>query len=740
MSYRSRWISTFLFLIMGSQLLAQEPLVISRLDSPIVFDGSVDEAAWEHIAPLPVTVYAPTFGADPTERTEIRIAYDDDYLYVSGRLFDSDSDGVRTNTLYRDAYRGDDLFAIVIDSFNDNETAVWFSINPAGVRTDRTIANDARVGGGADFGRGLNSNWNAFWDAATTQTPEGWFAELRIPFSSLGFQEVNGRVVMGFIAYRLIARKAERHIFPAIPPNWRMGFAKPSQARRIVLSGVHRRTPVYITPYALGGVATTPALNAARTAFQTDRDPTTEAGLDVRYAASSSVTVDLTVNTDFAQVEADNQQINLTRFSLFFPEKRQFFQERASVFEFGTGRQSRVFHSRRIGLVDGKPIRILGGVRGVARTGGTDIGTLVMQTAATDGLPSENFGVARIRQRVLNPYSTVGGIVTSRVDLDGRYNVVVGADARLRPVGDEYVTFRVAKTFETDAPNTVTDLDATRIVAQWERRTLAGFNYRADFIRSGTGYDPGIGFVVRRDFSLYAGQSGYSWFPGTASVFRRLSVSGRGEAYVRNTDRTAESALLRSSLSAELKQGNSLSLSVVRTYESVRDTFELAGGPAVPPGDYWFNTARFNLRWGSSGVLRPSGSVAYGSFYDGWRATFRLAPEWNPSRYFELGAEYQLDAIRFPARNEALDAHLARLRIRVAANVHFSVSVFMQYNSSQDAVSANVRARYNFSEGRDLWLVYNDGFNTERETAVGPRLPFSQGRTVMVKYSHTVVW
>ncbi len=158
------------------------------------------------------------------------------------------------------------------------------------------------------------------------------------------------------------------------------------------------------------------------------------------------------------------------------------------------------------------------------------------------------------------------------------------------------------------------------------------------------------------------------------------------------------------------------------------------------PGDYWFSTARLDLRWGTAGVVRPNGSVAYGSFFDGWRATLRIAPDWNPSRHFEFGAEYQLDVIRFAARDAALDAHLGRLRIRVAADVHFSVSAFLQYNSAEDAASANVRARYNVSEGRDLWVVYNDGFNTERDAALGPRLPLSRGRTVTVKYSHTLVW
>ncbi len=388
-----------------------------KLDGPIRLDGRLDETAWAAVPPLPLVMYSPTFGGVLTERTEIRVAYDDRYLYVGGWMFDSEAKKVRANTLYRDRYSGDDILALVLDTYDDRQTASWFTVNPAGTRIDRAVSNDAEFGGGGDP---MNDNWNTFWDVATSQDSTGWFAEMRIPFSSLGFQDIEGRVTMGLIVYRVIARKNERQLFPAIPPNWDLAFAKPSQAQQVTLDGVHSRRPVYLTPYALGGMSWQTRLDTAQSRYVRPSERTSEVGLDLRYSPTSNLALDLTVNTDFAQVEADDQQVNLTRFSLFFPEKRQFFQERSAIFDFNTGGSSRLFHSRTIGLADGNPVRILGGARLVGRAGTWDLGFLDMQTATRDTLDSENFGVLRLRHGIFNAYSTIGGMLTSRVTTTGQ--------------------------------------------------------------------------------------------------------------------------------------------------------------------------------------------------------------------------------------------------------------------------------------------------------------------------------
>lgn len=712
---------------------------LTRLSGPIVLDGVIDEPAWQQVPPLPMTVYTPTYQGPFTERTEILVAYDDDYLYMAGRLYDSDPAGVRANTLYRDQYSGDDVLAIVIDSYNDNETALWFATSPPGVRSDRSVANDAQFGGGVPFGPGgpVNSDWNTFWDVATVQNDEGWFAEMRIPFSSLRFQDVDGHVVMGIITYRFIARKNERHVFPSIPPNWGMGFAKPSQARRVSLEGVRSQKPVYFTPYALGGVSRVAELNGAQTAYASDNDVTNEVGLDVKYSVTSNLVLDLTANTDFAQVEADSQQLNLTRFSLFFPEKRQFFQERGSIFEFSTGGLSRLFHSRQIGLNEGEPVRLLGGARLVGRIGKTDLGFLNMQTASTATFDAENFGVIRVRRQVFNRFSNVGGIATTRIGGGGSYNVAVGADALIRPFGDEYVTVKWAETFEDGRPGGTGLLDASRVVARWERRNEDGFSYNADFIRSGADYNPGVGFAIRQDFTFGGGTLQYKRFQGSQSPFRSIEVQNVGDVYVSNADRRVESASIQPSVRFEMKTGANISIQVKNSYESVREAFQLSGGPEIPIGDYWFHEGQVRLESPRGGLFRPNATMAAGTFYDGWRVFLQGGAAWNPSLHLELGGNYQLNVIRFSDRNESLNAHVVAFRIQTALDVHLSFSTLLQYNSTADDVDLNSRLRYNFREGNDLWLVYNEGFNTDRDGLTGPRRPFSQRRTLMVKYTHT---
>jgi hypothetical protein len=731
----ARFVVVGWLVLLPGEMMAQDTLRLHRLTGPIAFDGQVDEPAWENVPVLPLTVYTPVYREAPTERTEIRMAYDDAFLFVSGRFYDSRPEGVRTNTLYRDAYSGDDVFGVVLDTYNDHQTASWFVVNPAGVRSDRAVSNDAEFSGGMP----MNSDWNTFWDGVTSQNGDGWFAEMRIPFSSLGFQDVDGRVVMGMSAYRFIARKNERQIFPDIPPDaGQMAFAKPSRGRRIVLEGVYRRQPVYLAPYGLGGWRRAAELNPAETAYDVSRAYTREAGLDLRYSPSSNLTLDLTANTDFAQVEADDQQVNLTRFSLFFPEKRQFFQERAAIFDFGMGGPGRLFHSRQIGLVEGQPIRLLGGIRVVGRRGGADLGVLNMQTASALGLPSENFGVARVRQQVLNPYSTVGGMLTTRVGEDGGYNVAAGLDAVLRLTGDQYATVKVARTFD-DSASAPDALEAARVLLRWERRNQRGFSYVAEAIRSGPAFDPGIGFDVRSDFSSLETRLQYLWFLGPRTPFRSVSATGGAQGFRRNGDGTTESLVMEPGLRAEFKRGGNLNLLYRANYESVRDSFELAGGLAVPPADYWFHEGELSYDAPMSASFRPGMGAVAGEFYGGWRVSLNATPTWNLSRYLEVGANYAFNAIRFPARDLSLDVHLIRLRVRAAYDAHLSLSTFVQYNSAIDAASVNARLRYNVREGNDLWVVFNEAVNTDRFSQ-SPIPPASQGRAVMVKYTHTLVW
>ena len=698
-------------------------VLLPRLSGEIELDGVVDEPAWNEIDPFPMTMYTPVFGGELTEATEIRIGHDDRFLYVSGRMWDSEPDQIRTNTFYRDQYSGDDIIAVVIDSYNDHETAVWFVTNPAGVRQDRTVSNDAQFTSGMP----MNADWNSHWDVATSRTEEGWFAEFRIPFSTLGFQAAGGEVTMGLIVYRLVARKNERQLYPAIDPKWGgLGFAKPSQAQRVVLRDVHQSTPIYATPYSLAGFSRSPEAG--------QYDPTAEAGIDVKYSPTSNLALDMTANTDFAQVEADDQQINLTRFALFFPEKRQFFQERASTFDFNTGGFfNRLFHSRQIGLNQGEVVRIYGGGRAVGRAGGTDFGFLNMQTAAHGDRSSENVGVLRVRQQVFNPYSTVGAMVTTRLGSHGRNNAAYGLDAALRVTGDEYVLLQWAHTFD-EATEQAGGLEPGLLRARWERRRDDGFSYHGEFVRAGRDYVPGLGFQLRKDFTSGGGRLRYRRFADAESPLRSRAANVRTVHYFRNADRSAESREITSEIEFEFKGGARLTTGVTSSFESVADSFAISD-VSVAPGDYWFHAGNAMLMLARSDSFRGEFNASAGGFYGGSRLAASLNPAWNVSKHLELTAGYEVNRLSFSERSTATTAHLGSLKVQAALNPRVSMTAFAQYNNVDRRTAMNARFRYHFREGTDLWVVYNERLYHAAER----RTPHSGGRTLLVKYSHAFV-
>ncbi|MFV1987280.1 MAG: DUF5916 domain-containing protein [Gemmatimonadota bacterium] len=740
-----------LALAFGMPLLGQEgqarispspqPISLTRLTGPIELDGVVDEPAWEDITPLELIMYAPVWGGEPTQNSEIRIGYDDTYLYMSGRLYDDDASQIRTNTFYRDKFSGDDLLSILIDGYNDYETALWFVTNPAGARSDRTMSNDAEFSGGSFP---MNSDWNSHWDVATTVTDEGWFVEFRIPFSTLGFQMLDDRVTMGVIVYRYIGRNTERQLFPAISQEWGgFGFGKPSQAQRVTLEGVTPSKPVYVTPYLLGGQSRFPFLaqppDVSAPEWQTQSDLTREIGADLKYSPTSNIALDLTVNTDFAQVEADAQQINLTRFPLFFPEKRQFFQERASTFDFGTGGfTDRLFFSRRIGLERGQIVRLFGGARVVGRAGGTDFGILNMQTGPLDERSGENMGVFRLTQKILNPYSRIGGMVTTRFGRNGEDNVAYGLDTQLRLFGDEYVTVKWAQTFDEKIEEG-SALDAGLIQARWERRRRQGLFYSASYRRVGPDFLPRLGFQSRSDFAFYGGRLAYGWFLAPTSPFLALTISGQTGHFVRNEDGSAQSRVYEPNLQLEWKNGATVRIAANSSFESIRRPFVIAGIP-IEPGEYWFQQGSISLSLNRSALFRGDVRASAGSFYDGTRRSVSVNPTWNVSRYLELGGGYEINQLDFAERDMSATTHLGRLRAQVALNVHLSLNTFLQYNNLTGQTSVNARFRYYFSEGTDLWIVYNEGYNNTRDNGLDPRRPLSAGRTIMVKYTHTFTW
>lgn len=711
------------------QTSSAPPLELTRLTGSVTIDGVPDEPAWRDIPTLPLTMYTPVFRGTPTQRTEIRVAYDDEFFYAAGWFYDTEPSRIRVNSLYRDRWNGDDALALYLDAFNDNRNAKWFGITAGGVRFDQLVSDD---------GATLNGSWDTFWTARTTITGEGWFVEVRIPFSSIGFRvDSTGKAVMGLTATRLISRLEERVTFPAIDPKFE--FRRPSVAHDVVLRDVRTRKPLYVTPYALTGRSRTSVPPVTATSrFTTDKQRSNEVGLDVRYPLSGNLTLDVTVNTDFAQVEADDQQVNLDRFPLFFPERRRFFQEGSGIFDFVAGGGARLFNSRRIGLApDLSPVPIYGGARLVGRIGAWDVGFLEMQTQRHDTTPSENFGVLRLRRPVLNPFSTAGLMATSYYG-DGRHNLGLGTDATLRLFGDEYVTLKYSATVDSDDSSNVTLGSRSLFDFRWERRSQRGLQYNINSTRMGEDYRPEIGFLQRANFTTANAVGNWFIYTDQHKWLRRYYPGALAFHTWRHSDDKLESGMWAFWVQWDTKAGGGGWVEPKWFHENVAREFRI-GDATVPIGEYDFADLQIFLNMGPGRRLRSGMDFRTGTFYDGTRTQVILTPTWNVSPHLELGADYQLTHLEFDTRDQVENVQVARFRIRAALDARASGNAFVQYNSTTDRLDFNVRLRYAFAEGTDLWLVYNEGLDTQRSVDfAGVESPTSLARTLILKYTHTL--
>jgi hypothetical protein len=713
-----------------------EPLVVPKMDGGVILDGRLEDAAWEDAARLDPRMHVPDFGTAPSERTEFFVGHDGQYLYFGCRAWDSDPEGIQAPSLRRNDGRFiNDWCVLNLDTLNDGETTLVFGTTPAGIRTDGVVDDDAS--GPPNF------DWDTFWDAAATRFDGGWSAEIRVPFSSLAFQtDGEGRVVMGLSVWRNIARKNERITHPPISPRWGgLSFLKASQMRPAVLEEVQERRAVHVTPYVLGGMGHSHDLSPGEREYLRSEERVREAGLDVHYGLGPSFSLDLSVNTDFAQVEADDQEVNLDRFSLFFPEKRRFFQERAAVFEFPLGGNERLFHSRRVGLAEGRPVRIYGGGRMVGRIGDWDVGVLNMHTAESETLPSENQGVFRVRRRVLNEGSYAGAILTSRIGTEGSYNVVYGGDARLRLFDQDYLILNWAQSFD-DAEAHGADsgdlgaFERTLLRARWERRDVFGPMYDVDLSRVGEVFEPGLGFLQRSGYARGALRLGYGWAPGEGSSVFRYGVGLTTSGFRRSQDGALETGVLEPSAIVDTRSGHQLMAIARYRREDLESGFSLSDEVDVPQGRYGFYEGVLQYVTPPGDLLQATVRLEGGEFFDGRRRSVEFSPSWSLSRHLGLSASYRLDRLGFAERDQRLTAHVGRLRAEVMLSTEISAVAFVQYNSTLDLAVANVRIRYNPREGDDLYIVWNEGMNANRFDH-DPVRPRNAERALLVKYSRT---
>ena len=726
-----------------ANLFSEEPVRIKRLNGTINFDGIPTEQAWKELDHFPLTMHKPNFGSQPSEISDVRIGYDDEFLWISASLLMQDASKIFAVTKKRDEMLFDyDAFGVILDTYNDNENGLAFFTAPTGLRTDYTISNDASGGGGGPDNSVLNTSWNTFWDVKTTRDDKGWYVEMRIPFSSLKFKPEGNIASMGLIITRNISANNETDTYPAIDPKYGfMAVQKPSLAQTTIIEGARPTRPLYLSPYVLGGLSRDWQLNEEGTEYVKKDEPQLNAGIDVKYNINSNLTLDLTANTDFAQVEADDQQVNLTRYSLFFPEKRKFFQERSSSFDFSLGGHSdNLFYSRNIGIAEGNPVRIYGGARLTGRLGKWDLGVLDMQTAEYNETPGENFGVMRMRRQVINQNSYVGGILTSRLGMNGDQNIAYGIDGIFRLYGDDYLNVKWSQTYDSESGNKLNSLNPSFIMLDWERRSEEGFGYRLNYTYSGQEFNPGIGFVMRNGVQGLNGHLMYGWIPGEQSKLFNYNVSIRGERFERLSDGKLESMRITPGFEINTKKGIHAEIGFDIQQEGVLQDFNLSDSIVIYAGEYSFIGSEIMLATSNARKISIMTEANIGQFYDGNRFGIRAMPNFNVSSSLQLSLMYEFNAIRFPERetNNSINIHAVNLKALYMFSTKLSATLLVQYVNTEDEFITNFRLRYNPREGNDFYLVFNDyrGLSNKNEVPAPPKY-FNE--TVMVKYIHTFI-
>jgi hypothetical protein len=731
-----------LSLCIQNKIFSQDAVKIKRITSPIDFDGIPKEAAWETADLFPLTMHKPNYGVPPSEKSEIRIGYDDEFLWIGASLYMQDASKIFAVTKKRDEILfGYDAFGIMLDTYNDKENCLAFFTTPTGSRSDFAISNDAADAGPDPFAS-MNYSWNTFWDVKTSRDDKGWYVEMRIPFSSLKFKPDNDVATMGLIITRNISANNETDTYPAIDPKYGfMAVNKPSLASTIKFEGTRPTKPVYISPYIISGLSRDWSLIDPETEYSKSDNFQYNAGVDVKYNINSNLTLDLTANTDFAQVEADDQQVNLTRYSMFFPEKRMFFQERSSLFDFSLGGFSdNLFYSRNIGIANGEPIRIYGGARLTGRIGKWDMGFLDMQTTEHGETPGENFGVLRTRRQVINPNSYVGGIFTSRLGMSGNQNLAYGLDGIFRLFGDDYLNVKWAQTYDSNIGNKMNSLDPSFFLINWQRRSEKGFAYDFNYTYSGMKFNPGVGFIMRRGVQGVDAGLNYGWFPGEKSKLFNYRVNIRSEYFSRLEDGKLESMRISPGFEINTKKDIHAEFSLEVMKEGVLFDFNLSDSIKINAGNYSFTGGQVMFGTSDSRMISISGDINAGQFYDGNRIGIRAEPNFNLSSSLKLSAMYEFNAIRFPERltNNSLNIHSINVKALYMFSTKLSASLLLQYVNTYDELIGNFRLRYNPREGNDFYLVYNDFRGIDLRNSV-PVKPSFFNKTIMVKYTHTFI-
>lgn len=678
-----------------------------------------NDPIWSTVQPLADFVQREPFeGAPASERTEVRIVYDDEAIYVGAWMYDSEASRITMGERRRDANLGQsDSFLIIFDTFHDQQNGFVFGTHPGGIEYDGQVVNEGRGGGGGarqqgGAGGGLNVNWDGSWTVTTDRDAEGWYAFFRIPFSTLRYGSAPEQT-WGINFNRSIARKSEDVFWSPISRQYNL--YRVSSAGTLSGIQVPAQRIFTVTPYALASAQRIPAIH------QNTRYPY-DFGADAKVGLTQGLTLDLTFNTDFAQVEVDEQQVDLTRFNLFFPEKRPFFLENAGVFAVGSNNAAQMFFSRRIGISGaGAPVPIDGGGRVTGRAAGFDVGLLHIYTEGLEGtMPSNRYSVARVA-RQLGTRSQLGAIVTDRTAVSNGddYGRTYAVDGRLG-LG-EAVTLN-AVLGASDRPGFSTSQEAVMLSGEVRTRSWRVTSY---YDQIGANFNPEVGFLRRSDFRAGGGQVMYYLRTPGISWLRELRPHADYHVSY-SLDGFKETNVIHVDSHVAWESGALFSPAVDWIYDGLSEPFTAAPGIHVAPGEYsgFLFAPRFNTSTRAPVIFRTGADV--GSFLSGSRKGGFGTIEFRQGA--TLAGRFRLEHNQIDLAEGSFDVTLAQARVGYSFTPNIFVQSLVQYNSQQKVWSGNARFGWLDTAGTGLFLVYN-----ERQMVDGIAGPLE--RSFLIKFT-----
>ena len=687
----------------------------ARIDEAPQFDGLIDEDIWSGIAPATDFVQQnPDEGSLSTERTEVRIAFDDSNLYFGIICFDSQPENIVVTQNRRDGSLIDtDSIQLLIDTYNDGQNAFVFGTSPTGVEFDAQVTKagqtrgsgggPARAGGAGGGGAqragaaAFNLNWDAVWKVRSQVTARGWESEIVIPFRTLRFK-AGADQTWGLNISRNLRRRNELSFWSPVSRAFEFTQIEIAGQLRGIEAKSHRN--LKLLPYVIGGVSQNYRLDEGRTKRKIN------GGLDIKYSLTPGLTLDGTVNTDFAQVEVDDVQINLTRFDLFFPEKRPFFLENSGFFEFGSPREVEIFFSRRIGLDDNRQeVPIDGGARMSGKVGKYQVGLLNMQTRDVEGrAPANNYTVGRVSRELPNR-SSVGLIAVNRQtvgDLDGHraYNRTFGADANIG-LGKYGNWFNYVAGTQTPGLE-----DSAHAYSSRFDYDDATHRVSVGYLEVGENFNPEVGFVRRVKFRKPNASYRYTYYP-KKGPWRTIEPHAFFQNWYTLGSNEKESGFEHYHLDSRLQNGGRLGLAHNRNFERLRTPFGVFPGVEVSVGAYQFGETIANLQSDPSAVVFAGGTFAKGDFYSGGITAVSFSGGVRKGQNLTWTLTWARNNIDLPVGEFHTDLASLRFNWSITAKSYFQT--LSQYSNRTNRMSHNIRLGLLSTSSTGLFVVYNTG-------------------------------